>query len=301
MKPLPTHLQQLALAQNGVLAVRTLAAAGFTSQHVDRRVAAGLWQRLSAATLLTHGLTPERGALHWAAALHFEDALLTGRAALEIEGLPADPTGRIDIVGLRHGRPAPFAGCFVHASRRGVAAIGTGVPRTTVEVSVLNAMSWSRSDTQATAICVMAIQRGLTQLEALQHVSRSVHGSRTFALARRRLALIPDGAHSTLELDFGRLCARFGLPQPRRQVHRKDTEGRDRYVDAVFAVNGRQLIVEIDGLQHLDSQVKIDDQLRANSFTLQGATVLRVPGLALRTNPAPFMRQIQQALTEMSR
>ena len=165
----------------------------------------------------------------------------------------------------------------------------------------MNAMGWARSETQANAVCVMAIQRGLTNLEALQHVSKSVHGSRTLALARRRLALIPDGAHSILELDFGRLCTRFGLPQPRRQVRRKDSEGRDRYVDAAFEVNGRVLIVEIDGLQHLDANVKIDDQLRANSFALQGDTVLRIPGLALRTNPAPFMRQIRQALLDMRR
>lgn len=299
MRPLPPELQQLADAHCGVLPLRDLAAAGFSTHHVNRRIADGLWQRVTAATVATHRQPLSRPLMLAAAVLHFPEAMLTGRAALEVTGFPPDPTGRIDVMGRRVGRQSPFTGCVVHTSRRGWNCSDGFPARTEIPISVLHAMAWSNTDDQAAFIGIMAIQKGLTTLDQLGGLALSVNGSRTLAAARRRLQRIPSGAQSILELDFARMCRARGLPEPVRQAFRQDSEGRDRYVDALFKVNGRTLIVEIDGLQHLDANVKIDDQLRANSFALQGDTVLRIPGLALRTNPEPFMRQIRLALEQL--
>lgn len=295
MLRLPVELQSTAQAQGGVLATWQLAGYGIHSHHLERRISAGMWRRLSCNTVMLHHAEPDRPTLLWAASLHYRDAALTGRAALELEGMAADGTGRIDLIGRRMGRVEPFALCRVHTSRRGIESSGKPA-RTSITVSVLNAMAWSVSDGQAAFVATAAIQRGLTTLDQLQLASRLVPGSRILAAARKRLALIPSGAHSNLEIEFLQLCRRYRLPEPLRQVHRRDSDGRDRYVDALFEVNQRRLIVEIDGIHHLDTAVRIDDQFRANALALGGEPVLRIPGLALRTNPDPFMRQLAEAL-----
>lgn len=300
MRPLPNELRELAMAHQGVLALRELAKRGFNTHYVDRRVDRGEWQRLSAGTVATNPLPPSRLVLLFAATVHFRDAVLTGRAALEIAGLPPDPSDRIDIVGARVGREPPMDLCVVHSSRRPLRLEHDLPRRTTPCVSVLNAMAWARSEGQATFIAVTAIQRKLTTLDELWLQSMAINGSRTLAKARKRLAAIPSGADSSLEVEFAKLCAEWGLPAPRRQVPRQDSEGRTRYLDALFEVKGKRLVVEIDGLQHLDVEVKVDDQLRANSLALQGEPVLRIPGIALRTNPAPFMRQLRKALRDLA-
>ena len=296
---MPVELLAVAQGQAGVLAAWQLAEHGMHAHHVERRITAGLWRRLSTNTVLTHNIAPTRQELLWAAALHFREAVLTGRAALELEGMPPDSSGRIDLLGRRMGRVEPFESCRVHTSRRPIEAFGTP-RRTAIAISVLNSMAWSQSDAQAAFVATTAIQRGLTTLDDLRLSAVAVNGSRLLAKARRRLAIIPEGAHSNLELDFVQLCRRYRLPEPRRQVHRRDSNGRDRYVDALFEVRGRRLVVEIDGLQHLDTAVRIDDQFRANALALGGEPVLRIPGLALRTDPHPFMRQLAEALHQMT-
>lgn len=116
--------------------------------------------------------------------------------------------------------------------------------------------------------------------------------------ARRVLDSVDPGVHSIHEYDFARECVRRGLPRPVRQMERIDSRGQRRYTDVEFRVGARTVVVEVDGLGHLEASVFVDDQWRSNELALQDAKVLRIPGLALRTDPEPFFAQLRRALRD---
>lgn len=68
-------------------------------------------------------------------------------------------------------------------------------------------------------------------------------------------------------------------------------------MDAEFVMEGRTVIVEIDGLQHLDPRNWLADIERQNSLALStGGTVLRVATWTLRNEPERFMQTLREAL-----
>lgn len=153
---------------------------------------------------------------------------------------------------------------------------------------------------QAIFFGVWSIQHGIVTLDFLRDAVLSLPPSPTASMARRAIALIEPGVQSMNEFDFAQECRRRGFPEPIRQARRVDSEGRDRFLDAEFRVNGRSIVVEIDGLQHLDIAVRMDDEYRANELTLQQAPVLRVSALTLRTNPDRFFQQLQRGLQQLA-
>ncbi|HET6967019.1 MAG TPA: hypothetical protein VFI44_02025, partial [Ornithinibacter sp.] len=107
-----------------------------------------------------------------------------------------------------------------------------------------------------------------------------------------------DGAHSLGELDFGRLCARAGLPRPSRQVVRRGPGGRI-HLDVAWEDIG--LVVEIDGGHHALALNPVDDALRQNDVTLREQLVLRIPVLGLRIAPDAFLAQVVRAHAALTR
>ena len=57
------------------------------------------------------------------------------------------------------------------------------------------------------------------------------------------------------------------------------------------------LVVEIDGIHHARAENVVGDALRQNSLAIDGDTVLRVPLLGLRLEPAAFYDQIAEAIS----
>ena len=57
-----------------------------------------------------------------------------------------------------------------------------------------------------------------------------------------------------------------------------------------------KLTVEIDGMHHFMGDNPTQDALRQNYLTLGGDAVLRIPVVALRTDPDPFFAQIEHRL-----
>jgi very-short-patch-repair endonuclease len=53
------------------------------------------------------------------------------------------------------------------------------------------------------------------------------------------------------------------------------------------------LDVEIEGVQHLDAAIASRDVLKQNAAAVQGRVVLRIPNYAFRTNPEPFLDQME--------
>jgi hypothetical protein len=118
---------------------------------------------------------------------------------------------------------------------------------------------------------------------------------------RRKLIIdvlsdIAGGAQAMSELDFLRLVVRpFGLPEPSRQVARRDRQGRRRWIDAAW--DGRKVAVEIDGAHHTEDPLqRWDDMERDIDLMLDGYQTLRFPAWLVRKNPEYVARRILAAL-----
>jgi very-short-patch-repair endonuclease len=114
------------------------------------------------------------------------------------------------------------------------------------------------------------------------------------ALIRATVADIAGGAQALSELDFCRLTRRYRLPEPSRQVLRRDSAGRARWLDAYW--EHARLVAEVDGLWHMDAAAWWADMRRDNDLTLSGYQVLRFPAFAVRDHPDLVARQIADAL-----
>jgi len=113
------------------------------------------------------------------------------------------------------------------------------------------------------------------------------------ALIRATLADVAGGAEALSELDLCALVRRFGLPEPDRQVERRDGQGR-RWLDAVW--HQARLVVEIDGRWHMDVRAWWADMERDNELTVDGYRVLRFPAFVVRDTPELVAMLIARAL-----
>lgn len=113
------------------------------------------------------------------------------------------------------------------------------------------------------------VQQRLVRIEDLTDVVAANQRLRRRALIRETLGDIAGGAQALSELDFTRLVVRaYRLPEPQRQVRRKDAHGRNRYLDVVW--EKERLVVEIDGAQHADPLHTWDDMSRDNELVVDG-------------------------------
>jgi very-short-patch-repair endonuclease len=141
----------------------------------------------------------------------------------------------------------------------------------------------------------MAVQQKLVTPERLSEAALAVRRDRRRRLVQSVVLDLLGGAESLGEIDFARECRRRGLPEPSRQVLRRD--GRNHYFLDVFW-DDWGLVVEIDGIQHSWAENIVGDALRQNAVSLQGLTVLRLPLLGLRIARDKFFAQIEQALRD---
>jgi very-short-patch-repair endonuclease len=56
------------------------------------------------------------------------------------------------------------------------------------------------------------------------------------------------------------------------------------------------VIVEVEGAHHDEPINAVEDALRQNCLTASASSVLRIPILGLRTDPAAFMGQVREIL-----
>ena len=263
MRNLSPETRAIAEHQSGLLTIRQLADDGFRARRVGQLVTHGHWARVSSVVVAVHAQPLTRLARLWAAAIHFERCGLAGPSVLELAGMPEPHDGRIHVVGTRAGRLPPMSGCTQHTSIA-LQLADALPPRVSFELAVMQALAWAQTDRQAVFFATWAIQGGLVQLEDLHALSDPLLKSRPGKVALLRLSLIEPGIHSVNEFDFAKECAKRGLPTPVRQRLRRDSAGKSRYTDVEFDLGSRKLIVEIDGLGHLDTATRVDDQLRAN-------------------------------------
>ncbi|MEU9824801.1 DUF559 domain-containing protein [Micromonospora chersina] len=270
-----------------------------TRKAIRHRVATGRWRRAHRGILVAHNGPVAAAQLRWIAVLAAgPTALLGGLSAAQAGGLRGFPDRVVHLLLPAAVRRAPLpAGVRAHRTGhlpdRDVLPRGQP-PRTAAARSIVDAAQWALNDGQARAVVAAAFQQRLVGGDDLHEVV-----DRMPRLRRRRLILATatdaaGGAHSLGELDLLSLVRRAGLPEPTRQLVRRDTAGRRRYLDAYF--EEWRVHVEVDGGQHLDPAHAWADMRRQNDLWMEGDRVLRFPSWALRAHPETVVAQLRAAL-----
>ncbi len=264
------------------------------------RLHSGRWQRPCRGVLVTHSGHISEEEARWIAILAAgPGAVLGGLTAARLDGLAGfdEPRIRVLVPASRYVG-TPLDGVTVHRSRvlspDDVHPVRLP-PRTRLARSLLDAAAWARSDDLARAVLAAGVQQRLLRADHLSAALARRPSIRRHALMVSTLADIAAGAQALSELDFSRLVRRYGLPEPDRQVMRRDPAGRRRWLDAYW--DAARLVVEVDGLWHMDAVAWWADMRRDNDLTLTGHRLLRFPAFAVRDQPDAVAAQIRAALS----
>lgn len=267
------------------------------------------WRAVGRCTIAVAQPRPDHRADWWLAVLECAPrcaagdvarAAVAGVTALQAAGLRGiEDDGFIHIAAPKSSRPmAPPVGVRVHETRRwrdDDVLVDSGILRSRPEVAAVQAALWARSDREASLYVVASVQQRLASVEGVSAVLERVRRDRRRSLLRTVVDEIRDGVQSLNELDFAALCRRRGLPEPDRQVVVEHPGGR-AYLDVRW--RRWRVVVEIDGIGHLQPDRWIDDSLRHNEIALAGDVVLRVPSLGLRIDPEPHLAAVERALRQ---
>jgi hypothetical protein len=283
-------------AQCGVASRRQLYAAGLTRGDLRAEVGAGRWQCRGRQAV--SNVTGELGrrAHWWAVVLEAgSGAALDGVTALFAAGLKGYDEPQVHLSMPKSAKPRSLRGVRIHETRRRRPGdvVPAGVPRVRPEIAAVRAALWASTDRQAALLLIMAVQQGCTTADALADAAGSIHRDRRRRLLWAIIGDIRDGVRSLGELDFAKQCRQAGLPEPDRQVLRDLGDGVC-YLDCFW--DRYDLVAEIDGIHHAEAAHVTKDALRQNEITNQRATVLRIPVVGLRTEPARFLDQVRAAL-----
>jgi very-short-patch-repair endonuclease len=183
----------------------------------------------------------------------------------------------------------------IRQTRRWAAAdlAPSGIPRTRVEVAAVRGALWARTDKEATYLLTLVVQQGLASAAAIGVELLRVRRDKRRLLLHAVVNDLLDGARSLGEIDVAHALRRRGLPEPVRQVLRRDRANR-YYLDLYWP--DLHLVVEVDGIHHSWAENVVGDALRQNALALDGDTVLRLPLLGLRLDPTAFFDQIELAM-----
>jgi hypothetical protein len=287
---------QQAAEHDGVLTLGRLKGLGYDHAAVGREVDNDRWTRLGTHTVALHTGPVDPAALRWRAVWEVAEhvAFVDGVSALQAAGVTGYTEDLIHVSVPRGAQCPEVDGVRVHrVTRRAGEAVGSGLPRTRVEVAALRGAAWARSDRQAALILCMVVQQRLTTGRRLLDALPAVRNRGRRPFVRQVLRDIADGAQSLGELDFAELCRRHGIPEPDRQVLRRTARGRI-YLDVRW--KGSRFVVEIDGAGHRVGLAVTDDNLRQNEVTLGDDRVLRIDLVGLRVHEVAFMDQVRRGV-----
>jgi hypothetical protein len=229
-----------------------------------------------------------------------DGAALAGLTAAHLDGLAGFPDDRIHVLvpdSRQVRKPPPGISVFLHRSRRlGPDDVhpAKSPPRTRIARSLVDAAAWMRTDRGTQAVLAAGVQQRLVRPADLLAVVVGNPRLRRRPILLSTLNDIMGGAEALSEIDFTRLVIRaFDLPEPTRQSVRYDSRNRRRWLDAVW--EEARIIVEIDGIHHMDAAQWWDDMDRENGIKLDGYLVLRFTAFVVRYRPGYVAAQIRDA------
>jgi hypothetical protein len=301
-------LSEVLVAQEGVLSTST--ALRFMSEDQLRwKIASGRWQKPSRGVVIGQsGPLTERQLLRVALLRAGPRSALAGLTAARLDGFKGfdDKAPFADrpiylLVPYGYKRRTPPLGLNVVTHYSQVLADADVHPtrqprRTRIARSLVDAAAWMPTDRGAAAILAAGVQQGLARAADLRLVADRIETRRRRKLIIEALGDIAGGSQAISELDFIRLVVRpFGLPEPSRQLSRRDRHDRRRWIDAAW--DDCKLAVEIDGAHHTEDPLqRWDDMERDIDLMLDGYQTLRFPAWLVRENPGYVARRILEAL-----
>jgi hypothetical protein len=285
-------LRLLVNQQLGVATRNQLTECGFSQHAIRAQISARRWQPWGFHVVIMHNFEPTRQQIMWAAVLDAGyPAALASHTALELHGFKsfAREAEQLHLLIERGAKVTTHPMIVVHESRRLKpeyhATVGS-LPCTTSPRSAIDAAAWQQWPRFACAVVAAVVQQGLCTADDIEREMRYVGRVRHKAHLREAIRDIRGGAQALSEIDLARLCRRFGLLEPDRQVKRTDQHGRLRYLDAEWELaDGRRVVLEVDGSHHLDVGSWQADMRRERGVVIGGATVLRATAVEIRVEP----------------
>jgi hypothetical protein len=273
----------------------------WTASRVRAQLRARRWQRVGRAVVLHNG-QPSTPELRRAALLNCGPrAALTAFTAAEELGLRSweRPEIHVLVPGGTHVTRVPGLPTRVHYVGRWAAnelLTGRDLHRAAPAL-VLAASTFARARPACGLLAAGVQQRLVTAAQLHSAVAANPRLRHRHAM-QMAVQDIAQGAGALSEIDFVRLCRRYGLPLPEQQAVRVDRSGRRRYLDAAWTTRtGRRLVAEIDGALHLAPRRWWDDQLRQNELVLGGDLVLRFPTVLVRHEEQLVVAQLRRGLS----
>jgi hypothetical protein len=288
--------------QFGVFSIRQALASGLPRSRVQRRVAAGRYERLGRGILRVAGAPDSRDARRMAALLHYGgDAVLARTTAAEVHGLPhgLEDDGLHLVVGTRTFEP--WTGATVHRSSKLTAA-----HRTRIGPLRLTSVTWTVTDLAASLdaedlrkLVSAAVRTGQTDARRLRELLDRRGRFRGRAALRRvleELSPLEATSRSDLESLFLRVTDRAGIPPTAMNHAVRDADGGRRLLDAVYLPE--RLPVELDSRRFHGTLLDWHDDLRReNVLKLAGwRDPLRFSYADLRDRSEEVVATIRRAL-----
>jgi hypothetical protein len=289
----------LATDQQRVVTRTQLIDLGLNQHTIRAQLAARRWQSWGAHVVILHNFEPTRQQLMWAAALDAGyPAALASHTALELHGFRpfAREAGQLHLLIERGAKVSRHPMIVVHESRRLKPEFHvkvSGLPCTDVARSAIDAAAWQPWPRFACALVAAVAQQRLCTVDDLDAAMRYVGRVRHKPHLREAIRDIRGGSEALSEIDLIRVCRRFGLLEPDRQVKRTDQHGRFRYLDAEWKLkDGRRVVLEVDGSHHLDVPSWQADMRRERAVVIGGAQVLRATSVEVRVEPAQIVNDL---------
>jgi hypothetical protein len=280
---------------------RQLRALGWTDGQVDHEIRYGRWHAPASGVVALQNAELTYGQRLWLGVLHAgPSSALTHLTSVRTAGLSWVGDDTIDVMTPKGDLVDPLEGFLFHQTRRPyrrwLRPTASGPPRLPIEHSALLTAERDPRLRRAIGLLAACVQQGLTTADRLiltkQEIRKLRHGHE-FELA---LGDIAGGAQSFAEIDIGHLCEEAGLASPTRQTIRRDVDGRRRYLDCEWVlVDGRLIVLEVDGSFHLQVGNWWRDMKRERGVVLSASTVLRCASVEVRLEPWAIVEDLRTA------
>lgn len=280
----------LAARQCGLLARRQLTPLGMDWHAVDRQIRARRWAECSPRVVCTTtgSLTVEQQ--RWLGVLHAGPRSILGAlTAAARHGLRGWERSEVTVLVDDELSFEPVPGIAFFRSRRPFDLLTDprpGIPCARTEPALLLWAGYDARLRAAHGVLAAAVQQRLTTPARLTSWVEQLRPLRRAAGFRSLLRDIEGGVQSGSERDVARMCRRFDLPLPDRQVARLDASGRRRWTDCEWRLaGGRVLVLEVDGAFHMEVTQWTADLRRDRRLTAPDRMVVRASAFEVRHEP----------------
>lgn len=285
-----SDLTRLIERQHGMVARRQLTEHGVHWDAVEEHIRAGRCVARTPRVVSSFTGEPTLTQRRWMAVLHAgERSLLGGLTATAELGMARWERDTITVLVDDELAFEPVEGVQFFRSRRSFELLRgdrPGLPCARLEPAVLMWAAYDASERAAHAVLAAAVQQRLTSPRSLLTWVDLLKPLRRAPAFRATLHDIAGGAESGAELDVTRMCRRYRLRPPERQVPRRDRGGRRRYTDAEWdRPDGSTLVLEVDGGFHMDVEHWAEDLKRGRRLTSRDRTVVRCTAYEIRHEP----------------